>query len=138
MICLPSSWSPRKQDEEYTWPTFWLQQLARYPHEADTFLAPGHTVPNGEPPEPVGPNTKMCCMLIREPMTTSKEFWTLEVGKKSKNKIHFLSFIPIYEDEMHYKLKKGYKALCKLLDQHQITELLNVKRPSVVAAPSPT
>ena len=39
------------------WPYRMLKELARLPHEFDTFLWKGHTVPNGDPPQPYGPNT---------------------------------------------------------------------------------
>jgi len=85
--------------------------------------------PNGDPPESVAPDTQMCCMLIREPVTTPKGFRTLEVGNKT---VQFYAIVPIYEDEMRYKIEKGYSALVELLDQHHVTELVDLRRPSVV------
>jgi hypothetical protein len=131
MLSLLSSWKfteKAQADERYSWPLFWLQTLARYPHQADTYLAPGHTIPNGDPPEPLGPATEMCCMLIREPLTTPASFRTLKLKKKT---IHFYALVPLYRDEMEYKLTHGYEALAKLLDEHHVTELLDPKRPSV-------
>jgi hypothetical protein len=129
MMCLPYSWKlSNQQDERNVWPLRWLQNMARFPDLAKTYLAPGHTIPNGDPPEPIGPGTKMCCMLIREPATVPESFRILQAGKKE---IHFHAVVPIYEDEMSYKLSKGYKALDKLLRDHGVTELLDINRPSV-------
>ena len=131
MMSLPPSWKfsdEAQQDERHGWPLFWLQSLARFPHQAETFLAPGHTIPNGDPPEPIGPGTKLCCMLVREPLTTPDSFRTLKLKKKT---IHFYALVPLYQDEMEYKLAYGYEALAKLLDEHHVTELLDPKRPSV-------
>jgi hypothetical protein len=131
MMCLPSSWKftdEAQQEERYSWPLFWLQTLARFPHQANTFLAPGHTIPNGDPPEPIGPDTEMRCILIREPVATPEAFRTLKLKKKT---IHFYALVPLYREEMEYKIARGYEALTKLLDEHHVTELLDPKRPSV-------
>jgi len=49
----------------------------------------GHTVPNGDPPEPYAPNTKLCGALIAPPVAV----W------------------PLHADEMELKLDKGLEAL---------------------------
>jgi hypothetical protein len=135
MMCLPASWKlSDQQDERYAWPLTWLQNIAQFPHMAETYLAPSHTIPNGDPPEPVGPGTKMCCMLIREPATVPESFRILKAGKKD---IHFYAVVPIYEDEMRYKLEKGAAALAELLDKHNVTELLDINRPSVIPKEKP-
>jgi hypothetical protein len=128
MISLPSSWP--LTTNRHGWPILWLRLLARMPGEHDTFLAEGHTIPNGDPPEPFGPGTKMSCMLVRKPQTAPEAFRTLRIGKRT---INFYGLVPIYENEMHYALENGYEALDALLRQKGVTELLDVKRPSVVS-----
>ena len=39
-------------------------QLARLPHEFQTLLWQGHTVPNGDPALPYARNTKLCGALV--------------------------------------------------------------------------
>jgi hypothetical protein len=133
MLCVPASWKfdeKSLEGQRYSFPIDWLRLMARFPHDGGTFLAPGHTIPNGDPPEPLAPGSKLCCLLIREPVTTPDGFRTLTIKKKT---IRFYALIPLYEDEMRFKVAKGYKALDALLQENGVTELLDVKRPSVVS-----
>src|SRR5215831_18616558 len=60
MISLPPDWTldklsvtpPPADLEKWYWPIRWLKQLARFPHTCETWLGSGHTIPNGDPPEP--------------------------------------------------------------------------------------
>ena len=76
MLVLPPTW-PTPDDPDFEspsgyWPYRLLKELARLPHEYDTLLWTGHTVPNGDPPQPYGPNTKLCGALIA-PMLIAPE-----------------------------------------------------------------
>ena len=53
--------------ERWYWPIRWLKTLARLPHEYDTWLGEGHTVPNGDPPEPYAEGTALCGAMLVEP-----------------------------------------------------------------------
>jgi hypothetical protein len=133
LLCLPPSWRlDRKalQQQKYSFPVDWLRLMARFPHEARTYLAPGHTIPNGDPPEPLAPGSGFCCLLIREPQRVPDGFRVLQAGKKT---IHFCAVLPLYREEMGFKLKHGFAALDELFIQHGVTELLDMHRPSVVA-----
>lgn len=55
-MVLPSNWplsDAKFKDERNYWPVRWLKTLARFPHDYDTWLSYGHTMPNGDPPEPL-------------------------------------------------------------------------------------
>src|SRR5581483_3373422 len=69
VICLPGSWrldEEALEKERFNFPLAWLRLMARFPQDAGTFLAPGHTIPNGDPPEPLAPGIDWCCLLIRQ------------------------------------------------------------------------
>src|SRR5262249_30647775 len=135
LLCLPASWrfdEKAQEKERYSFPLDWLRLMARFPFDADTYLGNGHTLPNGDPPEPLAPASKLCCLLIRDPVTAPNEFRTLHLKKKT---IRFYAIVPLYEDEMRYKLAKDYEAFDRLLRQKAVTELLDVKRPSVLTGP---
>ena len=42
--------------------------LARLPHQYDSFLSYGHTIPTGDPPVPYADDTELCCALILVPL----------------------------------------------------------------------
>jgi hypothetical protein len=132
MLCLPPDWRISKEafeDERWYWPVRWLKMLARLPHEYETWLGQGHTVPNGDPPEPFAPNTKLCCCLILPPMTVPEEFRLLTVSDEKT--IEFFGVVPIYQEEVDFKLKHGAEPLVNRFLEFEITELLDIKRPNV-------
>lgn len=131
-LCLPASWSLSEdaiQHEENYWPIRWLKILARFPHEYDTWLWASHTVPNGDPPEPFASNTKLCCAFLGHPISFDEDFFELKVNQKKT--IYFLSFLPIYKEEMRFKLKHGYDPLLERLMENGVTELLDIRRKNV-------
>ena len=117
------------RDERFYWPIRLLKTLARFPHEYKTWLFAKHTIPNGDPPKPYSSDTEMCCALISEARCVRKEFWELRVSEQ-KN-IYFLGVIPLYPEEMEFKLKKGSAELNKKLMENKIAEFLYQKRKRV-------
>src|SRR5262245_30350106 len=116
-MCLPRDWRmPGPSEEEHgeaaverlCWPVRWLKNLARLPHEYDTFLGYGHTVPNGDPPEPVADNAPFRCMTVTLPYAFPPGFGRLEA---SGRQIMFLMIAPLFVEEMNLKLKRGAEAL---------------------------
>lgn len=133
VLALPSDWPLTQEDfddEANYWPIRLLKTLARLPHEFETFLWIGHTVPNGDPPEPYAPSTKLCCALVAPAILVPDDFRELDVGEGRI--VNFLGVVPLYEDEMDFKLEKGTEALFDLFDEHEVTELVAPDRPSVV------
>ncbi len=137
MVSLPpewqvdhQAWTVAEDAEESFWPVRTLKMLARLPHEHDTFLFYGHTVPNGDPPEPYATTTRLCCAWIAPPVLTPGGFD--ELTMTDGRVVHFYAFVPIYEDEMKLKLKRGDDALRDAMDEHDGSELLQLDRPSVV------
>ena len=124
VMCLPPAWPL----DEQQWPLPLLQFLARLPHEYETHFAHGHTVPNGDPPEPLAPGTGLCGVIFAPPLLTDDAFATVE---RAEGDIRILGVIALHADEMEYKLRRGSDALHELLDAAEVSELLDVGRPSV-------
>jgi hypothetical protein len=133
VIVLPLFWpapgSAELRDPVCHWPYRLLQDLARLPHEYDTWLWNGHTVPNGDPPEPYAPGTELCAALIAPALTTPKAFDTLDAGDR---RINFFGVIPLHADEMQLKLDQGAERLFELFDAARVSEILDPTRPSAV------
>lgn len=132
LLSLPPHWPLSQEafeEEDAYWPIRWLKTLARLPHEYDTWLGYGHTVPHGDPPEPFAPSTKLCCSLLLSPMLVPDDF--LELGLDEDRIIHFFGLFPLYREEMDFKLRHGVEPLVERLKKEGVSELLDPARPNV-------
>jgi hypothetical protein len=128
-ICLPPDWPMEHaawSDERNYWPIRWLKTLARLPHEYDTWLGWGHTVPNGDPPEPYAHGTKFCCMLLLPSISAGDDFHRLKVNDEKT--INFYALYPLYKEEVDFKLKRGTEALIEKFFKAGVTDVVDVAR----------
>lgn len=135
VVCLPPDWKLTREDfanEANYWPIRLMKELARLPHEYDTWLGPGHSVPNGEKPQPYAPNTRFCCALIVPAIRFDKEFLRLETA--DERVINFYSVWPLLPDETDFKLKHGYDELMDRLFSRDVTDLIDIHRRSAVSS----
>ncbi|MGG6231988.1 suppressor of fused domain protein [Tenacibaculum sp. SDUM215027] len=131
-ICLPKEWKVSEEDfndENNYWPIRSLKFLARFPHEYNTWLSYGHTIPNGHPAEPFTENTKLNTMALLPSVIFGEEFHTLKLKNKS---IDFYTLVPLYTEEVELKLKKGVEALFDGFDKFGINDVLDLNRPNTV------
>jgi len=128
---LPADWrlgDEAFRDEAWYWPVRTLKFLARFPHKFDTWLGFGHTLPNGDPPEPYVRGTKLCCALILPSLNVPREFWTLRADDGVE--IHFNALYPIYVEEMHVKMRDGIDGLLERFDAAGVDEVIKPRRPN--------
>lgn len=131
MVTLPESW--KLDDEsvaqpEWNWPIRQLRSLAAYPHKFSTWLGWGHAVPNGDPPEPWAPNTKLCGAIVVPSLLVPTDFYELKTGTET---IAFYSVVPLYREEMELKSRDGMAPLLAKMVDHGITDLIDPKRRNV-------
>lgn len=129
-ICLPENWKVGEEhfkDEKNYWPVRWLKVLARFPHEYNTWLCYGHTVPNGDPAEPFAENTQLNTMVLLPTIVFGEEFHSLKLKNKS---IDFYTLIPLYSEEVDLKMKKRVEALFEGFDKHGVTDIVQIDRPN--------
>lgn len=138
MITLPPHWKvgevgtvtpPREEDAEWYWPIGVMKMLARLPHDYSTWLGFGHTIPNGDPPAPFAPGTKLCCMLVVPSIQVPDEGRSVEYEGKT---IHLYALHALHMEELSLKMNKGTDALLDHFDEHKVSEVLDPKRPPVV------
>lgn len=106
VICLPPDWNMQSDEETDYWPLRWLKIMARLPGNEKSWLGWGHTVPSGEP---FAENTRLCGMLLENPVTFGEEAAACPLPDGSC--IRFYQMIPLYEEEMDYKVSHGTEAL---------------------------
>ena len=138
VIKLPASWKvdelqitpPPADLETVYWPIRGLKDLARLPHDYNTFLGYGHTVPNGDPPVPFADGTAMCAWLILPILGVPPD---VQASRLSDGGVLNLYAVhAIYRDELDLKLSGGTGALLDAFDRGHVGEVLNPTRPSSV------
>ena len=108
-IALPADWKLDQEsmkDEKWYWPIRLLKSLARLPIASDTWLGFGHTMDNQED---FAENTKLCAAILTGPQGTQdgSEVCPLPGGEE----VNFYQVIPLYADELDYKLAHDADAL---------------------------
>jgi hypothetical protein len=129
LIVLPPTWPMDEaswRDERHYWPVRALKELARLPHAYGFSLGDGHTVPNGDPPAPYGPGTRLCGALIAPPVVTPHE----PVEGAPDTLLRAVYFL--YQEEMDLKLERGFDALVDAFDEAGVSEIVEPDRPSAV------
>lgn len=132
MAVLPADWPIHKLDsmtdaaggvaegdaatERWYWPIRLLKQLAHLPSMYETMLWWGHTVPNGDPPEPFADNTRLCCASLVCPEAFGESMATTVIGgvpllKKTRKEVVFFAIAPLFPEEVDRKLKAGMEAI---------------------------
>lgn len=134
MIVLPPDWSIDEASFDNFnnyWPIYFLKSLARFPHQYKTWLGHGHTIPHDEDATPIA-NTDFGCILLSFPFVSFPEEF-LQLQTQDGKVINFYALIPIYKEEMEFKLKEGLEALFQKFDEYNISEVVDVKRPNTIS-----
>jgi hypothetical protein len=127
MICLPPDWEVNNSDEKFYWAVRWLKIMARLPIANKTWLGWGHTVPNGEP---FAENTGLCCMLVTLPTQFGEKSAVCQMPDGSQ--VIFYQLVPLYEDEMNFKLQNDAGALLDKMTDEMLA-VVDINRPSVLS-----
>lgn len=129
-FCLPSYWEWDDLDNSrMNWVFSWIQRLAKYVVEKETWFGHGHTLPCGKEMKSLSDTMHQNHFFLSEPMLLEQELAPLEIGEKT---IYFLSIIPIFPDEMDYKQGKGTFKFIQKLRTHGISEKLDDFRGTVL------
>jgi Suppressor of fused protein (SUFU) len=135
MISLPMDWDVSEAAfaaEDNYWPVRWLKSLARLPHQYNTWLSDAHTIPNGDPAEPLSTGTRLSGFIVLPSFELDPE--QLQLTLQDGRVIRFWSLLPLHADEMTFKLRKGADALIERLDERGVTSVVDSQRPSVAKA----
>jgi hypothetical protein len=107
-----------------------LKYLARFPHEYNTWLWSEHSVGNGDPPLPYHRTIELAAVMLGKAVNLSPDL--LRFRCRPDKEVWFFSVIPLYVEEMNFKLSKGADALLSAFNRHGITELIDPGRRNVV------
>jgi hypothetical protein len=130
MICLPPTWKLSDedfQDERNYWPIRALKTMARFPHEYQTWLYMGHTLANGNPAQAYSEDVGFKGMFVWVPDIEDKAgFFNLEMTDEKV--VHFYTLVPLYEEELDYKIKNDEGGLLNKLNKIGVTDVVDPSR----------
>ena len=114
VIALPGNWKLKHEDlknERWYWPIRLLKTLARLPITSDTWLGFGHTMDNEDD---FAKDTKLCAAMLTGPQDTEdgSEVCILPSGEE----VNFYQVIPLYREELEYKMEHDADALLDKMD----------------------
>ena len=114
-IALPPDWKLDKdsmQEQRWYWPIGLLKVLARLPISNDTWLGFGHTM---DKQSPFAEDTELCAAILTGlqdmDLDTCGEVCILPGGEE----VNFYQVLPLYREEMEYKLEHDADALLERL-----------------------
>ncbi len=94
-----------------------LRIMAHFPHDNQTWLGHGHTMPNGMPPEPLFAHTPgLSCVLFSYTIVRPDQL----LGERLRiagDPVNLLWVIPISERECQAKLDRGIDFLLEVFDK---------------------
>ncbi|MES2587613.1 MAG: suppressor of fused domain protein [Bacteroidota bacterium] len=129
-FCLPSYWDlDDLSNKNMSWIYEILNRLHKHCIDKNTWFGHGHTIPFANPIENISETMKQKYFFLSEPVFLKEELTPIEINGK---KIHFLAIIPIFEDEFDYKIGKGTYKFQKKLNFHDVSELLDDFRSTVL------
>lgn len=129
-FCLPTYWDMEDlENPNFNWVYEWIFTLEHFVREKETWFGPGHTIPCGNPPSRISTLMKQEYFLFLDPMFLQQALEPLKVNGKT---IHFLAIVPIFGDELDYKMGKGTHKIVKRFINRKIDERLDDYRSSVL------
>lgn len=117
IIDLPSDWELMNNEEKWYWPIRWLKIIARCPIEQNTWIGYGHTFGDGDCfDDSVDFTAIVLVQALKE-----------ELRLYNNKKINFYKLIPLYPEELDYKIEKG--SIDEFLDIAQgLSTVLDIHR----------
>lgn len=129
-FCLPSYWEwEDTENPKMNWVFDWIQRLAAYVQEKQTWFGHGHTMPCGKEAKALSETMKQNHFFLSNPIYLEEALVPIEKGDKT---IHFLAIIPVFKDEFEYKQARGTFKFMQKLANKGITEKLDDYRGSVL------
>jgi hypothetical protein len=131
MMTLPRTWpfdDKAQQDVQWNWPLQQLRTIAHMPQNDNRWIGWGETIPNGNPPRPLAPSTKLSGAVIVPSLLVPPDFYELKIAAHS---IQFFSVLPLYAEELALKDAKGTNHLFEKLLDADVRDFVDPNRRNV-------
>jgi hypothetical protein len=106
-----------------------LKRTAKFPHFYNTWIEIGHSIQAEEDLSSYGPDTEYAGALILPSVTFDSNF--TEINKNGR-KININNVLPLYKNELEFKIENGYKKLLDLLIKADGKEVLDLNRKNLI------
>ena len=108
-----------------------LRFAAHFPHGSKSWLGHGHTMPNGNPPEPFWGSSNLDTLFFLPPIVKKDQTLPSEL-KLGGEPVHFLWLVPLTTAECNFKLTRGFDAMMGLFQQNRHPHVFDPHRKSYV------
>ncbi len=108
VIYLPADWDLNSGDETDYWPVRTLKDVARLPLWYDTWLCYGHTTQADEEGSPYASNTGFNSVVLN---FAENKKGDIRLIMSSGKVVNFYEVIPLYPEELKFKMDNGADAL---------------------------
>jgi hypothetical protein len=108
-----------------------IRWLAHFPHDQKTWIGSGHTIPNGNPPDPFWGSSSLDTILFIPPIVKRDTTLPDELILGG-DPVHFLWVVPLTTPECDLKLAEGIDAIFRLFQMNRHPHVFDPKRSSYV------
>lgn len=131
MMLLPPDWNLKYEsfeDERNYWPIRILKEMSKLPHLESTWLGYGHTF--GHSPEEIefAKGVGFNSVILLESIELSREFSLIKTRKKT---VEIFTVIPLYNEELEFKMEFGISALLEKFEEFGLKEIVQVGRKNL-------
>lgn len=131
-FCLPSHWDFEDyENPNFAWVYSWLHKLESFVKEKNTWFGPGHTIPTAKPEVAISNLMTQEYFIFLEPILLERELAPISIGNDT---VYFLAVVPIFGDELDYKMGKGTIKFRRRFIQRKNTEKLDEYRKSFMTS----
>lgn len=130
VIYVPKDWNLQSKDMKDYWPIKTLKNVARLPIWCDTWLSFGHTTQADEEGTPYASNTRFNSVVLDFCKNSQGE---VKLKTSSGKTINFYQVIPLYPEELRFKMDNNAETLLAVFDEKGIEyKVVNINRRSVI------
>jgi hypothetical protein len=130
VIYVPKEWNLNSPEIADYWPIKVLKDVARLPILCDTWLSFGHTTQDDEEGSPYAPNTKFNSVVLDFCENHQGE---VRLETSSGKTINFYQIIPLYPEELEFKMNNDAETLIDLFDKKNIDyKIVDINRRSAL------
>ena len=130
VICLPKDWNLNSSVEEDYWPVRMLKNVARLTILCDTWLCYGHTTQADEEGSAYASNTRYNSVVLN---FAENKKGDIRLVMSSGKVINFYEVIPLYPEELAFKMGNGAETLFERFDEKGIEyKVLDLNRKNII------